>query len=97
MGGRVDLQGKREDPSRPKGKRESGRADHVSSSFPPYYQAARTHDRTETETNFPVGKLGIFQGLSQRISKVGGGETNREIDFGFGSVVRARGLVVRWE
>ena len=26
-----------------------------------------------------------------------GGETNREIDFGFGSVVRARGLVVRWE
>ena len=25
-----------------------------------------------------------------------GGETNREIDFGFGSVVRARGLVVRW-
>ena len=26
-----------------------------------------------------------------------GGETNREIDFGFGSCVRARGLVVRWE
>ena len=26
-----------------------------------------------------------------------GGETNREIDFGFDSIVRARGLVVRWE
>ena len=25
------------------------------SSFPPYYQAARTHDRTETEIDFPVG------------------------------------------
>ena len=31
------------------------------------------------------------------ISKVGGSETNREIDFGFGSCVRARALVVRWE
>ena len=52
----MDLQGKREDPSRPKGKRESGRADDdVLSSFPPYYQAARTHDRTETEIDFPVG------------------------------------------
>ena len=31
-------------------------ADHdVLSSFPPYYQAARTHDRTETEIDFPVG------------------------------------------
>ena len=27
----------------------------VLSSFPPYYQAARTHDRTETEIDFPVG------------------------------------------
>ena len=26
-----------------------------------------------------------------------GGEINREIDFGFGSVVRSLGLVVRWE
>ena len=32
MGGRVDLQGKREDPSRPKGKRESDRGDQVLSS-----------------------------------------------------------------
>ena len=32
-----------------------GRADEVLSSFPPYYQAARTHDRTETEIDFPVG------------------------------------------
>ena len=55
MGGRVDLQGKREDPSRPKGKRESGGERDVLSSFPPYYQAARTHDRTETEIDFPVG------------------------------------------
>ena len=31
------------------------------------------------------------------ISEVGGSETNREIDFGFGSCVRARALVVRWE
>ena len=37
-----------------KGKGESG-GNHVSSSFPPYYQAARTHDRTETEIDFPVG------------------------------------------
>ena len=29
--------------------------DHALSSFPPYYQAARTHDRTETEIDFPVG------------------------------------------
>ena len=26
-----------------------------------------------------------------------GGETNREIDFGFDLCVHARGLVVRWE
>ena len=52
----MDLQGKREDLSGPKGKRESDRADEdVLSSFPPYYQAARTHDRTETEIDFPVG------------------------------------------
>ena len=31
------------------------------------------------------------------ISEVGGSETNREIDFGFGSCVRARALDVRWE
>ena len=31
------------------------------------------------------------------VSEVGGSETNREIDFGFGSCVRARALVVRWE
>ena len=30
-------------------------------------------------------------------SEVGGSETNREIDFGFGSCVRARALVVRWD
>ena len=51
----MDLQGKREELSRPKGKRESDRADDVLSPFPPYYQAARTHDRTETEIDFPVG------------------------------------------
>ena len=37
-----------------------------------------------------------FKGLGGYI-KGWGVETNREIDFGFGSVVRARGLVVRWE
>ena len=51
----MDLQGKREELSRRKGKRESGGADDILSSFPPYYQAARTHDRTETEIDFPVG------------------------------------------
>ena len=51
----MDLQGKREELSRPKGKRESGPGHEVLSSFPPYYQAARTHDRTETEIDFPVG------------------------------------------
>ena len=39
-----------------KGKgKAAGRGHDVLSSFPPYYQAARTHDRTETEINFPVG------------------------------------------
>ena len=52
----MDLQGKREELSRQKGKRESDRAENdVLSSFPPYYQAARTHDRTETEIDFLVG------------------------------------------
>ena len=38
-----------------KGKGKAAGADDVLSSFPPYYQAARTHDRTETEIDFPVG------------------------------------------
>ena len=55
LGGRVDLQGKREELSTQKGKGKAAAADEVSGSFPPYYQAARTHARTETEIDFPVG------------------------------------------
>ena len=51
----MDLQRKREELSRPKGKREIGGGHDVLRSFPPCYQAARTHDRTETEIDFPVG------------------------------------------
>ena len=52
----MDLQGKRKSSQGQKGKgKAAGLADEVLSSFPPYYQAARTHDRTETEIDFPVG------------------------------------------
>ena len=54
----MDLQGKREELSTQKGKGKAAAAaaaDDVLSSFPPYYQAARTHDRTETDIDFPVG------------------------------------------
>ena len=37
------------------------------------------------------------KGEACELSEVGGSETNREIDFGFGSCVRARALAVRWE
>ena len=50
----MDLQGKREELSMQKGKGKTA-ADQVSSSFPPYYQAARAHARTEIEIDFPVG------------------------------------------
>ena len=37
-------------------KREKGKGrDHDLSEFPPYNQSARTHARTETEIDFPVG------------------------------------------
>ncbi len=39
----------------------------------------------------------IYMCIYIYIYEVGGSETNREIDFGFGSCVRARALVVRWE
>ena len=48
--------GKGKTPLGQKGKgKAAARAEDVLSSFPPYYQAARTHDRTETEIDFPVG------------------------------------------
>ena len=50
----MDLQGEREELSTQKGKGKAA-ADQVSSSFPPYYQAARTRERTKTEIDFPVG------------------------------------------
>ena len=55
FGGCGDLQWKREELSRQKGKGKAASADHVSSSFTPYYHAAHTHARTETEIDFPVG------------------------------------------
>ena len=39
----------------------------------------------------------IYMYIYIYISEVVGSETNREIDFGFGSCVRARALDVRWE
>ena len=38
-------------------KRGKGKgSDHDLSEFPPYNQSARTHARTETEIDFPVGR-----------------------------------------
>ena len=55
-GGGWISKGKGKTPLGEKGKgKAAARADDVLSSFPPYYQAARTHDRTETEIDFPVG------------------------------------------
>ena len=51
----MGIFGKGEELSRPNGEGESDRGDQALSSFPPYYQAARTHDRNETEIDFPVG------------------------------------------
>ncbi len=41
---------------RKRGKSEKGKGTHHDlSEFPPYNQSARTHARTETEIDFPVG------------------------------------------
>jgi hypothetical protein len=53
--------------------------------------------RSEAKGSVWVSVGGVVYAYACTCSEGWGGETNQEIDFGFGSYVRARGLVVRWE